>query len=84
MIYFSETKTLKNESCPLLVTTGSFTSIAALPSNINYDEIYKPVHEDNTVGIFTYFAVEDSNKKSKFYREGDYVIIGGNSLNISK
>ncbi len=82
-------KTLENNYCPSLVTSGSkysgrVTYIVALPVNISKDEIYKPFHEDKTIGIFTYFAVKDSNGKSKFYPADDYVIIGGKSLNISR
>jgi hypothetical protein len=64
--------------------SGRVTYIVALPVNISKDEIYKPFHEDKTIGIFTYFAVKDSNGKSKFYPSDDYVIIGGKSLNISR
>ena len=76
-------KTLKNEYCPNLVTTGTFTGIVALPKNIDPDEIYKPEHEDHTVGVFTYFKVIDANGKSREYPMGDYVLIGGNSISFS-
>jgi hypothetical protein len=81
--------TLENNYCPSIVTSGleysgGVTDIVALPINISEDEIYKPFHEDKTIGIFTYFAVKDSKGKSKFYPPNDYVIIGGKSLNISR
>ena len=77
-------KTLKNEYCPNLFSSGAITGIVALPKDINTDEIYAAFHKDNTIGVFTYFKVTDSNGKSKMYSAGDYVLIGGNSLNFSK
>ena len=77
-------KTLKNEYCPNLFSNAAITGIVALPKDVNTDEIYKAFHKDNTVGVFTYFKVADSNGRSKMYSAGDYVLIGGNSLNFSK
>jgi uncharacterized protein YxeA len=77
-------KTLNNEYCPSLVTTDDQVHIVALPKDIDTDEIYEPVHRDKTIGIFTYFAVYDSKGSCKFYPAGDYVLIGGNSIKISK
>jgi hypothetical protein len=59
-------------------------NLVALPKNVNKKEIYKPMHKDNTIGIFTYFSLKDSEGTVKNYSEGDYVLIGGNSLSISK
>lgn len=80
-------KTLKNKYCPSLVTTkiGNIKTmdIVALPKKINTDELFKPKHEDKTIGIFSYLAVADIKGKFKFFPAGDYVFIGGNTINIS-
>lgn len=77
-------KTLKNKYCPTLINMISNLNLVALPKNVNKKEIYKPMHKDNTIGIFTYFSLKDSEGTVKNYSEGDYVLIGGNSLSISK
>ena len=78
-------KTLNNENCPNLVTLNEDKlHITAFPKNIDKDEIYEPYHLDKTIGIFTRFAVYDSSGKTEFFPAGDYIIIGGNSLKISK
>ncbi len=76
-------KTLKCEYCPSLATiTGSSARVIALPKNIRTTEIYKHSHKEKTVGVFAYFNVTDLTGKSKLYSEGDYVLIGGKTLNI--
>ena len=80
-------KTLTGEYCPVIVTgeNGSSylsTGITALPKNLEYKELYKPIHEDESIGIFTSFRLSDSKGQTKQCESNDYVLIGGNSLHI--
>ncbi|NVN95074.1 MAG: hypothetical protein HXX18_07325 [Bacteroidetes bacterium] len=77
-------RTLNNEYCPGLVDTDGRVYIVALPKDVDTEDIYEPLHLDKNVGIFTYFAVYDTNGKLKVFPQGDYVLIGGNSLKITK
>lgn len=77
-------KTLNNDYCPSLVASEDHVRIVALPKEVDTKEIFEPVHLDKTIGIFTYFAIYDSNGRLKVFPEGDYVLIGGNSLKITK
>lgn len=75
-------QTLKGKYSPNLVTINSQLSITALPSKVKKKEIYKATHPDQTVGEFTYFSIIDSKGKSLLLPQGDYVVLGGNSLTI--
>lgn len=77
---FLVSRTLTGEYCPNQVRITNFTQVFALPNNVNLDEMYKPYHSENTIGIFKYFAIINGKGKIKYYKEGDYVLVGGNSL----
>jgi hypothetical protein len=80
-------KTLTGEYCPVIVTgeNGSSyipTGITALPKNLEFKELYKPIHNDESIGIFSSFRLSDSKGQTKNFESNDYVLIGGNSLNV--
>jgi|GEM_PF-6573951 len=80
-------KTLTGEYCPVIVTgeNGSSyipTGITALPKNLEFKELYKPIHNDESIGIFSSFRLSDSKGQTKNFESNDYVLIGGNSLNM--
>ncbi len=72
--------TLDNTYCPALVRTDNFVTIVALPEGIDQNEIYKPSHKENTVGIFSYFSITDKNNITTEYPAGDYILIGGDKI----
>jgi hypothetical protein len=77
-------KTLKNSYCPNLVSIRPELDICALPKGVKKNEVWKPIHKDNTIGEFAYFAVIDSEGKSLIFPQGDYVIIGADTLSLSR
>lgn len=74
--------TLSGDYSPNLVSIHSLLCITALPRKVKTKEIYKARHRDQTVGEFTYFSIIDSKGKTLLLPQGDYVILGGNSLSI--
>ena len=58
------------------------TEITALPKNIEFKEVYNQIHKEETVGIFSLCRVTDSLVHSNNFDPNDYVLIGGNSLNL--
>lgn len=77
-------KTEKGEYCPILANTSMSNWLVALPRTIETKEIFKSKHKTNTIGTFKYFCVKDNESKSKYYSEGDYVLVGGNSAILLK
>lgn len=80
-------KTLTDAYCPVIVTgeNGSSyitTEITALPKNIEFKEVYKQIHKEETVGIFSLCRVTDSFGHTNNFDPNDYIVIGGNSLNF--
>jgi hypothetical protein len=80
-------KTLTGEYCPVIVTgeNGSSyisTGITALPKNLEFKELYKPIHNDESIGIFSSFRLSDSKGQTKNFESNDYVLIGGNSMTV--
>lgn len=80
-------KTLTDAYCPVIVTgeNGSphvTAEITALPKNIEFKEVYNKIHKEETVGIFSLCRVTDSSGRSNNFDPNDYVVIGGNSLNL--
>lgn len=75
-------QTLKRRFCPALIDAGSSIELIALPEKAPYSELFKPIHADKTVGVFTYFSIADSQGKFTLYPAGDYILIGGNYLHI--
>jgi hypothetical protein len=80
-------KTLTDAYCPVIVKgeNGSSyitTEITALPKNIEFKEVYNQIHKEETVGIFSLCRVSDSLGHSNNFDPNDYVLIGGNSLNL--
>jgi len=74
--------TLKKSYCPNLVMVNPHLSICALPSNVKRKQVYKAIHRDSNIGEFTFFSIVDSMGKSIALPQGDYVIIGGNTLDL--
>ena len=70
---------LNENICRNLITIDENIEIVALPVGYDLKEIYKSKHKKNSVGIFSYFKIQDSNGKSKLYSQGDYFLIGANS-----
>jgi len=44
--------------------------------------VYNQIHKEETVGIFSLCRVTDSLGHSNNFDPNDYVLIGGNSLNL--
>lgn len=57
-------------------------SVVALPKGIDHKEVYKPIHPRSTVAVFTSFQIV-SEGLTLDLPEGDYVIIGGRSIDAS-
>jgi hypothetical protein len=73
--------TMEGKYCPTLISTSVHDfEVVALPSKAGTDEIFKKNHKGETVGIFSYLSVTDSKGKTMNFSEGDYVLVGGNSL----
>ena len=80
-------KTLTDAYCPVIVTgengsSNMITEITALPKNFEFKEVYNQIHKEETVGIFSLCRVTDSLGHSNNFDPNDYVLIGGNSLNL--
>ena len=78
-------KDLNNNYSPTLITARHETAtLLALPTGVNYDEINVAFHKPETVGVFSYFAVTDTNGVTKTYPSDDYILMGGNTFNFIK
>lgn len=77
-------KTLTGEYCPVIIHgfLEEYPTITALPINIEFKELYKPIHNDESIGIFSSFRLSDSKVQTKNFESNDYVLVGGNSLNL--
>jgi hypothetical protein len=75
--------TLKDSICPVLISEGTFPSIVALPRGANTDELYRPVHPEKSVGIFSCLSIREMTGRISYLKPGDYVLVGGDSMKLN-
>ncbi len=73
-------QTLQGSACRSLVSVRYGLEIVALPQNVSIDQLYKPFHRNETVGVFSFLSITDSKGITKNFEEADYVLMGGNAL----
>lgn len=80
-IHFN-TITTSNTDCPLILSKCGSTNLVAIPEGVKCKEVWKESHPKKTVGLFQNLTIRDSLNRHKVYKQGDFVIVGGNRLII--